>query len=69
MAYLGGCSYSRSGILEPIRALKSPHINVVSWGCKVSNTVSICVVACSSVILRFVRDVVGGIYTFTIFIL
>jgi hypothetical protein len=69
VASLGGCSYSRSGILDPIRALKSPHKSVVSWGCRVSSTVSICVVAWSSVILRFVRDVVGGIYTFTIFIL
>ena len=54
---------------SPIRALKSPHINVVSWGWMVSKIVSSCVVACSSVIFRLVRDVVGGMYTFTILIL
>jgi hypothetical protein len=69
VAYRLGCSYSRSGILSPIRALKSPHIKVVSWGCTVSNTVSSCEVACISVIFLLVRDVVGGMYTFTILIL
>ncbi len=56
-------------MLSPIRALKSPHINLVSWGCTVSNTVSSSVVACISGIFLLVRDVVGGMYTFTILIL
>ena len=59
---------SRSGLLVPILALKSPQINVVSWGWRVSRIFSSWLVACISSMLRFVSDVAGGMYTLTMFI-
>jgi hypothetical protein len=52
-----------------MRLLKSPQIYVRIYGYIVSSSVSIYDVADISVICRLVRDVVGGIYTFTMFIL
>jgi hypothetical protein len=63
-----GCSSSRSGIEEPILALKSPHTSVISYGCILSSTVSTWVVAWVSSMFRLVSDVVGGMYIFTILI-
>jgi hypothetical protein len=60
---------SRSGLLFPILALKSPQINAVSWGWSVSSICSSSLVASVSCILLLCRDVVGGMYTLTIFIL
>jgi hypothetical protein len=59
-----GCSSSRSGIEEPILALKSPHTSVINYGWILSNTVSTWVVAWVSSMFRLVRDVVGGMYMF-----
>lgn len=56
----GGCSESSSGVLLPIRALKSPHIYVVSCGCTVSSNVSTLDVAWTSCIFLLVSEVVGG---------
>jgi hypothetical protein len=64
----GGCSHSRSGIYVPVRVLKSPHMNVVSWGWRVSRSSSIRVVASASCMCRLASDVFGGMYVFTIFI-
>lgn len=64
-----GCSGYNSGILFPIRVLKSPHINVVSYGCMVSSNFSISNVACVSCIFLLLSEVVGGMYMLTMFIL
>jgi aspartokinase-like uncharacterized kinase len=56
----GGCSESRSGLLFPIRALKSPQMNAVSWGWSVSSINSIWVVASVSCICLLCSDVLGG---------
>ena len=55
-----GCSESRSGLLFPILALKSPQINAVSWGWSVSSICSSSVVASVSCIRLLCSDVVGG---------
>ena len=49
----------------PILALKSPHMNVVSWGYRVSRIVSRWSVAQVSGMFRFASDVAGGMYTLT----
>jgi hypothetical protein len=68
MACLCGCSVSRLGLPVPILALKSPHMNVTSWGWRMSNTFSSLVVAWDSSMRRLVSEVVGGIYTLTMLI-
>ena len=55
-----GWTLSKSGIRVPTLALKSPHTNVVSYGCILSMTSDRRVVACASVMSRRVRDDVGG---------
>jgi hypothetical protein len=57
------------GLVEPILALKSPHISVLSCGWILSNTISIWLYTCISGIFRFVSDVAGGMYTFIMLIL
>jgi hypothetical protein len=56
------------GIKFPILVLKSPHIMVYNYGWMLSIIYSNYVVACNYDILRFSRDVVGGMYTFIILI-
>jgi hypothetical protein len=68
IAWRIGCSSSRSGIAEPILALKSPQTSVINYGCILSSTLSTWVVACVSSMLRLVSDVEGGMYIFTILI-
>ncbi len=46
--------------------MKSPHTSVINYGWILSNTVSTWVVAWVSSMFRLVRDVVGGMYMFTI---
>jgi hypothetical protein len=69
MACRSGWPASIFGLVGPILALKSPHISVLSCGWMLSNTISSWLYACSSGIFRFVSDVAGGMYTFTILIL
>ena len=69
IACLSGWSASIFGMVEPILALKSPHIRVVSYGYILSSTSSSWLYACISGIFRLVSDVAGGIYTFTMLIL
>jgi hypothetical protein len=60
---------SSCGVSDPVLALKSPHMMVVSCGCVWSIMSSICAVAWSSVMSLLFRDDVGGKYTFTMLIL
>ena len=69
VACLGGCSSSKSGVLWPILALKSPHTSVTSCGCTLSSISSTFYVASISSICRFDNDVVGGMYILITFIL
>ena len=66
--FRGGCSHSRSGIFVPVRVLKSPQMNEVSWGWRVSRSSSIWVVASVSSMCRLASDVFGGMYVFIILI-
>ena len=49
----------------PILALKSPHGNVISWGCSFSNTLSSREVASVSVMAQRAKDEVRGRYMLT----
>ena len=69
MAYLGGCSSSKSGMFGPILALNSPHTKVTSYGYMLSSTSSNLDVTYVSSMCRLVSDVAGGMYTLTTFIL
>jgi len=69
LTYLGGCRSSSWGVSDPVLALKLPHIIVVSCGCVWSMVSSIWAVASASVMARRFRDVAGGKYTLTTFIL
>jgi hypothetical protein len=64
----GGCSHSRSGIFVPVRVLKSPQMNDVIWGWRVSISSSNWVVASVSRMCRLASDVFGGMYVFIILI-
>lgn len=64
-AYRLGCTWSINGTRVPMRALKSPQTNVVSWGCMASMTSARRVVAWVSDMSRRAREEVGGKYTFT----
>jgi hypothetical protein len=59
-ACLGGWFSTAGGVRAPTLVLKSPHINVVTYGCSCSIMSSTWDVACSSIILRLDKDDVGG---------
>ena len=69
VANRGGCCRSNVGVRFPILALKSPQMIVVSWGWCWSIMSSTRVVAVSSNIFLFFREVLGGRYTFAMLIL
>jgi hypothetical protein len=68
ITFLGGWSFSRSGVRVPNLVLKSPHTTDVSWGWMCSRTFSSCSVASVSVMSLRASEDVGGRYTLTTFI-
>ena len=63
----GGWIILRDGVNVPILVLKSPHTKVSSCGWRCSNTFSSWEVAWPSVMLRLVKEELGGRYTLAMF--